>query len=87
MTEELRTYIDILEHYIPSSPPVLLREDVVEEDTRSILRERLEHAVFKLRSYNESTEGEYAVGFENGLGMAAEMIENILKSIGGESGS
>ncbi len=89
MIEELRTYIDILEYYAETSAPspVLLQEDVVTEDTRTILREQLESAVFKLRSYSESSGGEYALGFEQGLEMAAEMVENILRTIGGESGS
>ena len=90
MTEELRTYIDILEYYAsePAPEPQLLCEDVVAEDSKVLLKEHLEGAVFKLRSYTESSGGEYAAGFENGLEMAAQMIENIINSIiGDERGS
>lgn len=89
MQEELRTYIDILEYY--STAPVqveLLESDIVVENQQDRLHELLLDAVFKMRSYVEPTEGDYALGFEAGLEMAAGMIDNILKSIEGrESGS
>lgn len=88
--EPFRTYIDIMEHYTSSEEPkqVLTEADVVQEDTKSILAESLKEAVFKMRSYADSTGGEYSLGFESGLEMAAEMIENILHKIeGDQSGS
>ncbi len=89
MTEELRTYIDILDHYAAAevSAPVLLQEDVIMEDKKEILRENLEGMIFKLRSYSEPTGGDFSQGFEQGLEMAAGMLENMLRNIGEQSGS
>jgi hypothetical protein len=42
--------------------------------------EKLRDAVFKMRSYAETTGGDYSLGFESGLEMAAGMIENILNA-------
>lgn len=85
MTEQLRTYLDMVIHHINSEPaPVLTEGDVLAEETRSILKENLQEAVFKMRSYSDDTGGDYSLGFESGLEMAATMIENILKTVEGQ---
>ena len=83
VTEQLRTYLDIMDYYINGNEPlpVLTEEDVIAEDTRVLLAERLQDAVFKLRSHSDNTGGDYSLGFESGLEMAATMLENILNSI------
>ncbi len=72
-----------MEHYIADDEPkpVLTEADVLREDHRSILKESLQETIFKLRSYADTTGGDYSLGFESGLEMAAEIIENILNKI------
>lgn len=43
------------------------------------LLEDLEHIIFKLRAFMESSHGDFALGVEAGMQRAAEMIENVLK--------
>ncbi len=60
--------------------------EIIVEDAPVDMRERLEEALFKIRSHMDDTGGEYSLGFESGLEMAAQIIENVLKS-GETSGS
>lgn len=39
----------------------------------------LENAVFRMRSFCETSEGDYALGVEMGMQMCADMIDNIIK--------
>lgn len=83
VSEQLRNYLDIMEHYINSGQeplPILTEEDVIAEDARVLLAEKLQNVVFKLRSHCDNTGGEYSLGFESGLEMAAVMLENILNN-------
>ena len=77
---EIRTYIDILEQYCGDSG-VLLESDVLRPDPVLITRDDLLDLVFRIRSYAEPTGGEYAQAFEDGLEMAASMIENLANRV------
>lgn len=83
VSDQLRTYLDIMDYYIngDSPLPILTEADIIEEDTRVLLTERLQEAVFKLRAHSDTTGGEYSLGFESGLEMAASIIENILRNV------
>lgn len=48
---------------------------------------RLEDLVSRLRAHRDQTGGDYSLGFERGLEMAAQMVENLKKSLGEEYGS
>jgi hypothetical protein len=49
--------------------------------------QRLADMLFKLRSYTDPTGGDYSLGYEQGLEMAAQMIENLINAMGEQSGS
>lgn len=84
---DLRTYLDILEYYSKEYTPI--EENVPEEIEEPPVdySARLADIVFKLRSYSEPTGGDYSLGFEQGLEMAAQMIENLINTMGDNSGS
>ena len=82
MSEIIRTYIDILEHYCGGqSTEVLLESDVLRPEPMPITKEDLMDLVFRLRAYSEPTGGEYSEAFEHGLEMAASMIENLVNRV------
>jgi hypothetical protein len=81
---DMRSYLDIVEFYSNEyAPAMLVEEAAIPVDDIS---QRLADIVFKLRSYTDPTGGEYSLGFEEGLEMAARMIEN-LNNTGETSGS
>ena len=86
MSEQFRAYLDIMDYYMNSDvpAPVLTEQDVIAEETRVILAERLQDAVFKLRAHSDNTGGDFSLGFESGLEMAATILENILNTIEGK---
>ena len=58
--------------------PMILSEVPTEgAPTRSIL-EDLSDAVFKMRAFTESREGDLGLGVELGMQRAADMIENVI---------
>lgn len=83
---DMRSYLDILEYYSSEDmpvPAVLSPEPAVVID----YPERLADIVFKLRSHLDDTGGEYSLGFEQGLEMAARMIDNLINMGEQQSGS
>lgn len=89
--EDIRNYIEIasemnVEH--EKHPVVLHEEIIVSEHTQyepepNPMEEQLENLIFKLRSYQDSESGEYALGVEAGMNRAADMIENMLNRLRG----
>ena len=66
----------------------ILREDVIITEDAQVqpqteLEEKIEHLIFKLRSYQDPESGEYSAGKEAGLSLAADMIENMLNRLRG----
>lgn len=64
----------------------IIEEDIVEEDEGIDVPDRLRDLIFKMRAYSEplqeSVQGDYCMGVESGLEMAAEMLENLLREMG-----
>jgi hypothetical protein len=83
---DLRTYLSILEYYSSDSAPV----EIAQPEPEPVVvdyPQRLADIVFKLRSYTDPTGGDYSLGFEQGLEMAAQMIDNLINAMGEQSGS
>lgn len=87
--DDIRRYIRLTE----SSSVSDVTEDmtyegihVVDVDTSSLLLEDLNDIVFKLRSYGEPDGNlDYARGVEEGLALAANMLERLLERHSGYS--
>lgn len=75
---DIRSYLSILEYYSNDAP---VEEPIVEEPVETVdpYKQRLADIIFDLRSHTDLTGGEYSLGFEQGLEMAARMIENLIK--------
>lgn len=59
---------------------------VVDVDTSSLLLEDINDMIFKLRSYGEPDSNlDYARGVEEGLALAANMLERLLERHSGHS--
>lgn len=87
--KDLRDFITLVEH-------VWTTEDTVAEPALEVIEEApvsaaelLSDLVFKLRAHseplNESQGGDYSLGVEAGCEMAAEMIENLIRQLGGDA--
>ena len=83
--KDIRSYLDMMEFHSFEEAPIALPE--AEPEVSIDLPQRLADIVFKLRSYSEPTGGEFALGFEQGLEMAAAMIDGLIDTMGGHSGS
>lgn len=79
--DDMRKFMSLME-FSDHEAPVMA--SVHNNEVKIDIPSRLEDIVFRLRSYSETTGGDYSDGFEDGLEMAAEMIENLLNSIKGE---
>lgn len=87
--ESMKTYILLVEEMLGRNYQALSGADQGEETTedKSEEEEDIEHptvnemrdVVFKLKSFMESSGGDYALGVEHGMQRAAEMIENIIR--------
>ncbi len=81
---DLRDFIYLIEQ-VDSSPEEPLPIEIDEEIEQIDMADRLADLVFKMRAHseplNESAEGDYCLGFESGLEMAAEMLENLIREI------
>lgn len=83
--DEMRDYILIASKPLASdesqsdiNPPQLLEENTAVNN--SFITEELNDLVFKLRSYREiSHDQRYAVGVEEGLSLAAEMLTRFIE--------
>ncbi len=73
--------MEILEFYSKEQAPISVPEPEVEPVVIDY-PQRLADIMFKLRSYTDPTGGEYSLGFEQGLEMAAQMIENLINATG-----
>jgi len=80
---QMRKFIDLMET-APATPAPEITP-VVEEPIN--VPDRLGEILFKIRAYSEPTGGEFSMGFESGLEMAAEMIEGLLNTMGETRGS
>lgn len=86
--ESMKTYILLVEEMLGRNYQAYsLGADQSEETTEEQEEENIEHpsvnemrdVVFKLKSFMESSGGDYALGVEHGMQRAAEMIENIIR--------
>ena len=72
---------------ITESTEILREEVIITEDAQvqpqPELEEKIEHLIFKLRSYQDPDSGEYSAGVEAGMSRAADMIENMLNRLRG----
>jgi len=76
----MREYImasENLNYPEPDVDPEILVEAVQSSDTA--LLEDLEHVIFKLRAFMETSSGEFALGVETGMQRAADMIEHTIR--------
>jgi len=85
---QMRGFIEITESMLCAYARVtrpdamMITESVVQESVETIEHPVLSEArdlVFKLRSFMEDSSGEYALGVENGMQRAADMIENLIR--------
>ena len=81
---DLRSYMTILEYYSSEYAPVVEAQPEPEPVVEIDYSQRLADIVFKLRSYTDPTGGDYSLGFEQGLEMAAQMIENLINAKGNQ---
>lgn len=84
-------YLDNMRHYIrltetrtlEADPEDQLLDEIISEldlDDRTPLLEELNDVIFKLQSYQEvSGSPEYAQGVEEGLALAATMLERLIE--------
>ncbi len=84
---DLRSYMTIMEFYSSELAPVDTVQLAEPEPVVVDHSQRLADMLFKLRSYTDPTGGDYSLGFEQGLEMAAQMIENLINTMGEQSGS
>jgi hypothetical protein len=85
--KDLRDYITVIENAWSEDEVAI--EPVVETIDEGInVADRLSDLVFKLRAHseplNETLAGDYGLGVEAGCEMAAEMIENLIRQLGGK---
>lgn len=81
---DIRSYLTILEYYSEGEPaPVVVEQ--IEIAPVVDYSSRLNDILFKLRNYSDQTGGEYSLGFEQGLEMAAAMIENLINAEQGDN--
>jgi hypothetical protein len=86
INKDIRDYLDILEYYSSEFSPIP-EVHVEPEEPMIDCTQRLSDIIFKLRSYTDTTGGDYSLGFEQGLEMAAQMIDNLINAMGENSGS
>ncbi|RYE98788.1 MAG: hypothetical protein EOO77_36595 [Oxalobacteraceae bacterium] len=79
----IRHYLDLMEDAEAEPAPVIIEEVVENFDVEAALT----NAIFKLRSHLDPTGGDYSLGFEQGLEMAATMLENIKRQMSENHGS
>lgn len=86
---DIRSYLDILNFYANSpAPQGGIEVEVIEvEADQPCVSDKLNDLAERLRSLRDTTGGDYSMGFEQGLEMAAQMVENIAKNIGGAHGT
>ncbi len=84
---DLRSYLTILEYYSSDGYTPVVEAQLEPERVEVDCSQRLADMLFKLRSYTDPTGGDYSLGFEQGLEMAAQMIENLINTMGEQSGS
>jgi len=81
--DDIRRYIRLTEASFMSKDGedvILEGIEVPDLDTTGILKEDIGDMIFKLRSYSESdTSADYARGVEEGLALAANMLERLLE--------
>lgn len=79
--EQMRGFIMATEQLnCPDESPIVETES---PPVRSDLMSDLEHIIFKLRAFMESSGGDYAFGVEIGMQRAADMIEHAIERHGG----
>jgi hypothetical protein len=84
---QMRGFIEITEQLLcayarVTRPETMLVESVLEESVETTEHPIVSEArdlVFKLRAFMEDSSGEYALGVENGMQRAADMIENLIR--------
>lgn len=72
----------LVEHMVKEETPLV--ETVVEPTFTEYLKSELEALVFKLKAFQETENGDYAMGVEVGMRRAAEMIENLIMKLENE---
>jgi hypothetical protein len=86
---DMREILGIIESYnsvLSPAEPIL--EDVSPETMTpkdNPVLDELRDLVFKLRSHTENDEGDKALGIEEGMQLAADMIENLIRRHSGET--
>lgn len=78
-SDQIRSYIQItesLEYIEPVVAPVEV--EIVVVDEKDTMKQGLRDLVARLRSHMETEEGDFSLGVEYGMQMAADMIENLI---------
>lgn len=75
----MRWYIEATESLMHTDEPESVIQEAVTPPPATALLEDLNHMVFKLRAFMETSDGDYALGVETGLQRAAEMLENVIR--------
>ena len=86
--DDISRYIRLTENATMSMTDEVLSEGIVvpDIDSSEYLLEDVNDMIFKLRSYSESDGTlEYARGVEEGLALAANMLERLLERYSGTS--
>lgn len=85
--DDIRRYIRLTEASVSQDDDALFEGiEVADFDTSDLLVEELNEIIFKLRSYSENEANpDYARGVEEGLALAANMLESLLERHSGHS--
>jgi hypothetical protein len=86
--DDIRRYIRLTENTASSDDEDMILESirVPDLDVSFLLLEDVNDMIFKLRSYSESDDNlDYARGVEEGLALAANMLERLLERHSGNS--
>lgn len=87
-SNEMRQIMSLLEAYTSFGDVNYITEEVKIEESAQISSptcsmEDLKDVVFKLRSYTSNQDGDRGLGIEEGMQLAADMIENLIRRIEG----
>jgi hypothetical protein len=82
-SDQIRSYIQITEslEYTEAAPEPVVEprdDEPMDSDKTERLKQELRDLVSRLRAHMESEEGDFSLGVEYGMQMAADMIENMI---------
>lgn len=77
---KMRGLIKLVEYTDYSEPEFIEEFEETPSQDNSILIEKINDLIFKLRSHLESEDSDKSLGIEIGLQMAAEMLEHLVKN-------